>query len=57
MKWRYGNTRVDLALVFVSLYISKRWKGKIQRGKEKILYFEQCKSKRKERSELQVYCF
>ena len=39
IKWRYGNTWVDLALVFSSLYISKRWKGKIQRGKEKFLLY------------------
>ena len=39
IKWRYGNTWVDLALVFSSLYISKRWEGKIQRGKEKFLLY------------------
>ena len=35
IKWRYGNTRVDLALIYEPSYIYKRWRGKIQGVREK----------------------
>ena len=35
IKWRYGNTRVDLALIYKPSYIYKRWRGKIQGVREK----------------------
>ena len=36
IKWRYGNTWVDLALIYEPSYIYKRWKTKIQGAREKI---------------------
>lgn len=35
IKWRYGNTWVDLALIYEPSYIYKRWRGKIQGVREK----------------------
>ena len=35
IKWRYGNTWVDLALIYKPSYIYKRWRGKIQGVREK----------------------
>ena len=37
IKWRYGNTWVDLALIYKPSYIYKRWRGKIQGVRERIL--------------------
>ena len=36
IKWRYGNTWVDLALIYKPSYIYKRWRGKIQGVREKF---------------------
>ena len=36
IKWRYGNTWVDLALIYEPSYIYKRWRGKIQGVREKF---------------------
>ena len=35
IKWRYGNTWVDLALIYKPSYIYKIWRGKIQGVREK----------------------
>jgi hypothetical protein len=35
IKWRYGNTWVDLALIYEPSYIYKRWRRKIQGVREK----------------------
>ena len=35
IKWRYGNTWVDRALIYEPSYIYKRWRGKIQGVREK----------------------
>lgn len=35
IKWRYGNTWVDFALIYKPSYIYKRWRGKIQGVREK----------------------
>ena len=37
IKWRYGNTWVDLALIYKPSYIYKRWRGKIQGVRERFL--------------------
>ena len=37
IKWRYGNTWVDLALIYEPSYIYKRWRCKIQGVREKNL--------------------
>ena len=37
IKWRYGNTWVDLALIYEPSDIYKRWRGKIQGVRERFL--------------------